>query len=80
MTFPVRLLAVALGSHCVPYVGEDAEFDQAFQLGAGAFDVLRRQFVVEGFADVPGPQRADRAVEGLATVAPALPVVFPVTH
>ncbi|WP_432180950.1 hypothetical protein [Streptomyces sp. NBC_00063] len=34
--------------------GEDAEFDQAFQLGSGAFDVLRQRFVVEGFADVFG--------------------------
>ncbi|MGW6861400.1 hypothetical protein [Streptomyces xanthophaeus] len=33
-------------------LGEDAEFDQAVQLGAGAFDVLRQQFVAEGFADV----------------------------
>jgi len=36
-------------------LGDDAEFDQAFQLGAGAFDVLRQQFVAEGFADVLGP-------------------------
>lgn len=41
-------------------LGEDPEFDQAFQLGAGAFDVLRQQFVAEGFADVLGPQRRSR--------------------
>jgi hypothetical protein len=35
-----------------------------FQLGAGAFDVLRQQFVTEGFADVLGPQRPGRVVEG----------------
>ena len=33
-------------------LGEDPEFDQAFQLGTGAFDVLRQQFVAEGFADL----------------------------
>ncbi|MFE9312952.1 hypothetical protein ACIQCF_36595 [Streptomyces sp. NPDC088353] len=27
--------------------GEDAEFDQAFQLGPGAFDVLRQRFVAQ---------------------------------
>lgn len=36
-------------------LSEDAEFDQAFQLGSGAFDVLRQQFVAEVFADVLGP-------------------------
>ena len=39
---------------CVGFA-EHTEFDQAFQLGAGAFDVLRQQFVAEGFADVLGP-------------------------
>ncbi|KOT98791.1 hypothetical protein ADK87_14665 [Streptomyces sp. NRRL F-4711] len=38
-------------------LGEDPEFDLAFQLGAGAFDVLGQQFVAEGFADVLGPER-----------------------
>jgi hypothetical protein len=45
------------------YLGEDAELDQAFQLCAGAFDVLRQQCVAEGFADVLGPQRSGRPVE-----------------
>ncbi|GAA2415553.1 hypothetical protein GCM10010255_62190 [Streptomyces coeruleofuscus] len=44
-------------------LGEDSEFDEAFQLGAGAFDVLRHQFVVEGFADITGPQRDGDLVE-----------------
>ncbi|GGT64543.1 hypothetical protein GCM10010207_74670 [Streptomyces atratus] len=35
-------------------LGEDIELDEAFQLGAGAFDVVRQQFVVKGFADVTG--------------------------
>lgn len=35
-------------------LGEDVELDEAFQLGASAFDVLRQQFVVKGFADVTG--------------------------
>jgi hypothetical protein len=38
-------------------LGEDAELDGAFRLGAGAFDVLGQQFAVEGFADITGPQR-----------------------
>ncbi|MBB5130311.1 hypothetical protein FHS32_007110, partial [Streptomyces albaduncus] len=36
-------------------LGEDSEFDQAFQFGVGAFDVFRQQFVAVGFADVLGP-------------------------
>lgn len=36
-------------------LGENPEFDQALQLGAGAFDVLRQQYMAEGFADVLGP-------------------------
>ncbi|MFE3329880.1 hypothetical protein [Streptomyces sp. NPDC059176] len=39
----------------VSALGEDVELDQAFQLGAGAFDVLRQQFMVGGLADVAGP-------------------------
>ncbi|MFK4213764.1 hypothetical protein [Streptomyces sp. NPDC030920] len=38
-------------------LGEDIELDQTFQLGAGALDVLRQQFVVEGFAAIAGPER-----------------------
>lgn len=34
---------------------EDVEPDEAFQLGAGLLDVLRQQFVAEGFADITGP-------------------------
>ncbi|MFG2495522.1 hypothetical protein ACGFSD_31360 [Streptomyces caniferus] len=37
-------------------LGEDVELDQTLQFGAGAFDVLRQQFVVEGLADVAGPE------------------------
>lgn len=44
-------------------LGEDTEPDQAFQLGAGALDVLRQHFVAEVFADVTGPQRAGGLVE-----------------
>lgn len=44
-------------------LGQDVGLDQAFRLGVGAFDVLRQQFVVEGFADVTGRQRADGLVE-----------------
>jgi hypothetical protein len=40
---------------CRVGLGEDPEFDQAFQLGTGAFDVLRQQFMAEGFAVVLGP-------------------------
>jgi hypothetical protein len=36
--------------------GEDAEFDQALQLGPGAFGDLRQQVVAEGLADVLGSQ------------------------
>lgn len=43
-------------------LGEDGELDQTFQLGAGALDVLRQQFVVEGLADLAGPQRAGSLV------------------
>ncbi|MGW2768834.1 hypothetical protein [Streptomyces sp. NPDC001275] len=42
---------------------EDIELDQAFQLGAGALDVLRQQIVVEGFADIAGPEGAGGLVE-----------------
>lgn len=44
--------------------GEDIELDEAFQLGGGTFDVLRQQFVVEGFAGVTGPEGAGSLVEG----------------
>ncbi|MFJ8111389.1 hypothetical protein [Streptomyces sp. NPDC096132] len=44
--------------------GEDAEFDQALQLGPGAFDVLRQRFTAEEPADVLGSQGAGRLVEG----------------
>ncbi|MEU9213094.1 hypothetical protein AB0D27_35565 [Streptomyces sp. NPDC048415] len=44
---PGRLLVPGEAA-CVG-LGEDIELDQALQLGAGAFDVLRQQFVVEGF-------------------------------
>lgn len=44
-------------------LGEEAELDQAFQLGAGAFDVLRQQFVVGGSADITGLQGAGDFVE-----------------
>lgn len=39
------------------------EFDRAFQLAAGAYDVLRQRFVTEGFADVLGPWRPGTWVE-----------------
>ncbi|MEU2353527.1 hypothetical protein [Streptomyces misionensis] len=41
----------------------DVELDQAFQLGAGAFDVLRQRFVIEGFADAAGSEGAGGFVE-----------------
>lgn len=44
-------------------LGEDVEPDEAFQLGAGAIDVLRQRFVVEGFADITGPEGAGDLVE-----------------
>ncbi|MFJ3310648.1 hypothetical protein ACIPSA_48400 [Streptomyces sp. NPDC086549] len=44
-------------------LGEEAEFDQAFQLGADALDVLRECFVVKGFAHVAGPEGAGGLVE-----------------
>lgn len=34
-----------------------------FSLARGAFDVLRQQFVVEGFADIAGPEGARGLVE-----------------
>lgn len=46
-------------------LGEDVELDQAFQLGAGAFDVLRQQLVAESLADVPRPLWSGRVVEGV---------------
>ncbi len=63
------LLVAVLGRYCFLCEaadvdpGEDVELDQAFELGAGAFDVLRQQFVVEGFAHVPGPKWSGRVVE-----------------
>ncbi|GGX24222.1 hypothetical protein GCM10010341_51800 [Streptomyces noursei] len=44
-------------------LGEDAELDQAFEFGAGVFDVLRQQFVVEGLADVAGPEGDSGLIE-----------------
>ncbi|KUO07322.1 hypothetical protein AQJ58_35180 [Streptomyces sp. DSM 15324] len=44
-------------------LGEDVEPDEAFQLGAGAIDVLRQRFVVEGFVDITGPEGAGDLVE-----------------
>lgn len=43
-------------------LGEDVELDEAFQFAAGAFDVLRQQFVVEGFADITGSEGAGGVV------------------
>ncbi|MFF8712714.1 hypothetical protein ACF07T_14970 [Streptomyces sp. NPDC015184] len=45
-------------------LGEDVELDEAFQLGAEAFDVLRQQFVVEGSADGARSEGAGGLVEG----------------
>ncbi|MFE1754138.1 hypothetical protein [Streptomyces anandii] len=44
-------------------LGEDVELDQALHLGADAFDVLRQEFMAEGFADVTGSQGAGGLVE-----------------
>jgi hypothetical protein len=63
------LLAEVLGRLLLPgeaagvELGEDVQFDQAFQLGPGAFDVLRQHVVAESLADVLGPQEVGRVVE-----------------
>ncbi|KOT92196.1 hypothetical protein ADK70_16455 [Streptomyces rimosus subsp. pseudoverticillatus] len=54
MLATVSATAAGPSSRCS--FGEDAQFDQAFQLGPGAFEVLRQYFVAEGLAHVLGPQ------------------------
>lgn len=51
-------VTVWLGRFKVAGVGfdEDREFDQAFQLDVGAFDVLGQEFVAEDLVVVLAPQ------------------------
>lgn len=49
------LRRVLRGSTVGSGTGIIPSFDQAFQLGAGAFDVFRQQVVAEDCADVLGP-------------------------